>query len=79
MSAPRADAEVSADLDRRMGAIEDYMATSDEYIIEAARQAAEAVVDAYSRNGGSAGRCACSRRHVGSGSRLPKICAISKI
>lgn len=49
---PRADAGISADLDRRMGAIEDYMATSDEYIIEAARQAAEAVVEAYSRNGG---------------------------
>lgn len=49
---PRGDAGISADLDRRMGAIEDYMATSDEYIIEAARQAAEAVVEAYSRNGG---------------------------
>lgn len=48
---PRADAGISVDLDRRMGAIEDYMATSDEYIIEAARQAAEAVVEAYSRNG----------------------------
>ncbi|MBB3312936.1 localization factor PodJL [Rhizobium sp. BK196] len=52
LNAPR---EVSADLDRRMGAIEDYIATNDEYIIEAARQAAEAVVDAYSRNGGAQG------------------------
>ncbi|EJZ22400.1 peptidoglycan-binding protein [Rhizobium sp. Pop5] len=51
MSEPRESAQIPADLDRRMGAIEDYMATSDEYIIEAARQAAEAVVEAYSRNG----------------------------
>jgi localization factor PodJL len=43
--------EFPAEFDRRMGALEDYMATSDEYIIEAARQAAEAVVEAYSRNG----------------------------
>lgn len=55
LNAPRENAEVSADLDRRMGAIEDYIATNDEYIIEAARQAAEAVVDAYSRNGGAQG------------------------
>ncbi|MBW9112123.1 SEL1-like repeat protein [Rhizobium cauense] len=51
MTEPRPAAELPADLDRRMGAIEDYMATSDEYIIEAARQAAEAVVEAYARNG----------------------------
>ncbi|MGK6316257.1 peptidoglycan-binding protein [Neorhizobium sp. DT-125] len=38
-----------ADFDGRMTAIESYMATNDEYIIEAARQAAEAVVEAYSR------------------------------
>lgn len=43
---------IPVDLDRRMGAIEDYMATNDEYIIEAARHAAEAVVEAYSREGG---------------------------
>ncbi|MBX4973087.1 peptidoglycan-binding protein [Rhizobium lentis] len=55
MSQPRESAQIPADLDRRMGAIEDYMATSDEYIIEAARQAAEAVVEAYSRNGGLQG------------------------
>ncbi|MBX4910278.1 MULTISPECIES: peptidoglycan-binding protein [Rhizobium] len=55
MSEPREGAAIPADLDRRMGAIEDYMATSDEYIIEAARQAAEAVVEAYSRNGGLQG------------------------
>ncbi|WP_313613358.1 peptidoglycan-binding protein [Agrobacterium sp.] len=40
-----------AELDARMAAIEDYMASNDEYIIEAARQAAEAVVDAYARKG----------------------------
>ncbi len=55
LSTPRENAEASVDLDRRMGAIEDYIATNDEYIIEAARQAAEAVVDAYSRNGGVPG------------------------
>ncbi|AYC99541.1 peptidoglycan-binding protein [Neorhizobium sp. NCHU2750] len=38
------------EFDNRMAAIEGYMATSDEYIVEAARQAAEAVVEAYSRN-----------------------------
>ncbi|WP_431321351.1 peptidoglycan-binding protein [Rhizobium sp. YTU87027] len=51
MSEPRPAAELPLDFDRRMGAIEDYMATSDEYIIEAARQAAEAVVEAYARSG----------------------------
>ena len=35
----------------RMSAIEDYIASSDEFIVEAARQAAETVVEAYSRNG----------------------------
>lgn len=55
MSAPRESAAMPPEFDQRMGAIEDYMATSDEYIIEAARQAAEAVVEAYSRNGGPQG------------------------
>ncbi|EJT02824.1 SEL1-like repeat protein [Rhizobium sp. CCGE 510] len=55
MNTPRESAVIPAEFDRRMGAIEDYMATSDEYIIEAARQAAEAVIDAYSRNGGPQG------------------------
>ncbi|MGZ9723016.1 SEL1-like repeat protein [Rhizobium miluonense] len=50
---PRAAADhFPVDFDRRMGAIEDYMATNDEYIIEAARHAAETVVEAYSRDGG---------------------------
>jgi len=35
----------------RMNALEDYIASSDEFIVEAARQAAETVVEAYSRNG----------------------------
>ncbi len=51
MTEPRPAAEMPEEFDRRMGAIEDYMATSDEYIIEAARQAAEAVVEAYARSG----------------------------
>lgn len=38
------------ELNDRMSAIEEYMASSDEYIIEAARQAAEAVLDAHTRN-----------------------------
>lgn len=42
--------EMSPELDRRMANIEDYMASSDEYIIEAARQAAEAVLEAHTRN-----------------------------
>ncbi|WFS01210.1 peptidoglycan-binding protein [Rhizobium tumorigenes] len=39
------------EFDQRMSAIEDYMSTNDEYVIEAARQAAETVVQAYSRQG----------------------------
>ncbi|WP_258158303.1 peptidoglycan-binding protein [Rhizobium sp. TH2] len=39
------------DFGTRMNAIEDYIASSDEFIVEAARQAAETVVEAYSRNG----------------------------
>jgi localization factor PodJL len=53
VSQPRdyASAAVPAEFEGRMSALEDYLATSDEYIIEAARQAAEAVMDAYSKNG----------------------------
>ncbi|MFB2549745.1 peptidoglycan-binding protein [Ensifer soli] len=52
VSQPRGDsAELTATFESRMSALEDYLATSDEYIIEAARQAAEAVMEAYSRNG----------------------------
>lgn len=42
------------EFESRMASIEEYMATSDEYIIEAARQAAEAVMEAYGRNGAQA-------------------------
>jgi localization factor PodJL len=48
---PVAAAALPAEIEGRMNALEDYMATSDEYIIEAARQAAEAVMEAYNRNG----------------------------
>ncbi|WP_026613321.1 peptidoglycan-binding protein [Ensifer aridi] len=51
ISQPRHDGNVPADFENRMTALEDYLATSDEYIIEAARQAAEAVMEAYARNG----------------------------
>ncbi len=47
--------ELPAAFEERMSAIEGYMATSDEYVIEAARQAAEAVVEAYARNGAANG------------------------
>ncbi|MBB4063922.1 peptidoglycan-binding protein [Gellertiella hungarica] len=52
--APVAAAALPAEFESRMASIEEYMATSDEYIIEAARQAAEAVMEAYGRNAGSA-------------------------
>lgn len=52
VSQPREAASgVPAEFEGRMSALEDYLATSDEYIIEAARQAAEAVMEAYSKNG----------------------------
>jgi len=51
VSQPREAAPVPAEFEGRMSALEDYLATSDEYIIEAARQAAEAVMEAYSKNG----------------------------
>ncbi|MDG3575291.1 peptidoglycan-binding protein [Rhizobium sp. YJ-22] len=56
ISEPRAEhaVELPAVFESRLSAIEDYMATNDEYIIEAARHAAEAVVEAYSRGGISA-------------------------
>ncbi|WP_026186562.1 peptidoglycan-binding protein [Ensifer sp. BR816] len=44
-------AAAPVEFESRMTALEDYLATSDEYIIEAARQAAEAVMEAYARNG----------------------------
>lgn len=53
-------AGLSPEFESRMASIEEYMATSDEYIIEAARQAAEAVMEAYGRNGGAG----ASQNHV---------------
>jgi localization factor PodJL len=50
--------EMPAAFEERMSAIEGYMATSDEYVIEAARQAAEAVVEAYARSGAASGGAA---------------------
>ena len=44
---PGLDDAFHLDFDRRMTALEDFMSTNDEYIIEAARQAAETVVAAY--------------------------------
>jgi len=54
VSQPREHGPASAlpaEFEGRMSALEDYLATSDEYIIEAARQAAEAVMEAYSKTG----------------------------
>lgn len=66
---PRAAADhMPVDFDRRMSAIEDHMATNDEYIIEAARHAAEAVVEAYSRDGG-----------IGSGAQAADMSALSAL
>lgn len=48
-----APGEGYAILEPRLVAIEEHLATNDEYVIEAARQAAEAVIEAYGR--GSAG------------------------
>ncbi len=44
-------AATSPDVENRLATIEDYMATNDEYIVEAARQAAEAVMEAYRHAG----------------------------
>ncbi|OLP58284.1 hypothetical protein BJF93_06635 [Xaviernesmea oryzae] len=52
---PRTAAGLPEDIENRMNALEDYLSTSDEYIIEAARQAAEAVMDAYARGNGAPG------------------------
>ncbi|HEV7319179.1 MAG TPA: peptidoglycan-binding protein [Ensifer sp.] len=53
VSQPRADVGATAmpvDFESRMTALEDYFSTNDEYIVEAARQAAEAVMEAYGKN-----------------------------
>ncbi len=51
LSEPRVTDEInSAQMTSRMSALEDYMSTNDEYIVEAARQAAETALEAYVRN-----------------------------
>jgi localization factor PodJL len=55
ISAPSAvAAPIPSEFESRLATIEDYMATNDEYIVEAARQAAEAVMEAYRHAGPSA-------------------------
>ncbi len=49
ISSPGADSASGGEFAGRISALEDYMATSDEYIIEAARQAAETVMETYAR------------------------------
>ncbi|MCY1664787.1 peptidoglycan-binding protein [Rhizobium sp. SL86] len=57
LSEPRPDmaAALPGGLDQRIASIESYMATSDEYILEAARHAAEAVIENYARSPREAG------------------------
>lgn len=54
LSQPSQAQAAPEELTRSMAVIEDYIATSDEFIVEAARQAAEAVVEAYARAGANA-------------------------
>ncbi|MBC7311058.1 MAG: SEL1-like repeat protein [Rhizobium sp.] len=49
ISSPAAGSDTASPFAGRISALEDYMATSDEYIIEAARQAAETVMESYAR------------------------------
>lgn len=49
ISSPSAESGSGTQFAGRISALEDYMATSDEYIIEAARQAAETVMETYAR------------------------------
>ena len=48
-------AGIAPDVNERIGVLEEYMATSDEYIIEAARQAAEAVMANFAHDAGRSG------------------------
>ena len=51
LSEPRVAEDINtAQMTGRMSALEDYMSTNDEYIVEAARQAAETALEAYVRN-----------------------------
>jgi localization factor PodJL len=58
------------EFDDRMAAIEGHLATNDEYIIEAARQAAQTVVEAYSRNLGAGS--------LGSGADMAALSALAE-
>ena len=52
ISQPGRQASANSDeMDSRVSQIESYLATNDEYILEAARQAAEAVLENFSRQG----------------------------
>jgi len=51
LSEPRVAEDINtAQMTSRMSALEDYMSANDEYIVEAARQAAETALEAYVRN-----------------------------
>ncbi|MBB5044196.1 peptidoglycan-binding protein [Shinella fusca] len=54
INTPSASAAVPSEFENRLATVEDYMATNDEYIVEAARQAAEAVMEAYRHAGPTA-------------------------
>ena len=53
-------AAMPPEFENRIATIEDYMATNDEYIVEAARQAAEAVMEAYRHAGPASARIRAS-------------------
>ncbi len=52
ISQPSTAAYGADEMSERVSALETYMTTNDEYVLEAARQAAEAVVDSFSRQAG---------------------------
>ncbi|WP_027486723.1 peptidoglycan-binding protein [Allorhizobium undicola] len=54
-AAPQQDASFGAELNGRLAQLEDYLSSSDEYVVEAARQAAEAVMENYSRQAHGSG------------------------
>lgn len=51
ISQPGSHAGAMPEMDNRVTQLENYLATNDEYILEAARQAAEAVLENFSRQG----------------------------
>jgi localization factor PodJL len=62
-SAPQSAA--SEAFDERFASIEEHLATSDEFIVEAARQAAEAALSAYSGQAGQRPVASGDRQHRG--------------